>query len=45
MKLNLKEINSKEAEIIITDFNKQNVDKSESSKLNLLKKINLNQKN
>ena len=32
MKLNLKEINSKEAEIIITDFNKQNVDKSESSK-------------
>ena len=44
MKLNLKEINSKEAEIIITDFNKQNVDKL-SSKLNLLKKINLNQKN
>ena len=32
MKLNLKEINSKEAEIIITDFNKQNVDKSKKSK-------------
>ena len=44
IKLSLKEINSKEAEKIISEFNKPNVDNSEKSKPLQLQKLSLKQK-
>ena len=44
IKLSTKEINSKEAEKIISEFNKPNLDDAKTLKLNLLIKIILNQK-
>ena len=44
IKLSTKEIESKEAEKIISEFNKPNLNDTEHLKLNLLIRINLNQK-